>query len=71
MLHPGTEVWSSCVRFVIGLPVEGSDLGEREYGNGDWVWMGVWVVRRLSKAGEREYENGKDDHERSALCYEL
>jgi len=51
LLHLGTEVWSSCVRFVIGLPVGGSDLGEREYGNGDWVWMGVWVVRRLSKAG--------------------
>jgi len=53
LLHLGTEVWSSCVRFVIGLPVGGgvSDSGELEYGKGDWVWMGVWVVRRLSKAG--------------------
>jgi len=53
LLHLGTEVWSSCVRFVVGLPVGGSDLGEREYGNGDWEWIGGWLFEDYLKRGTR------------------
>ncbi len=53
LLHLGTEVWSSCVRFVIGLPVGGSDSGELEYGKGDWEWIGGWLFEDYLKRGTR------------------
>ncbi len=56
LLHLGTEVWSSCVRFVIGLPVGGGGFliqGNLSMGRGIGYGWGYGLFEDYLKRGTR------------------